>query len=25
VTNTGPHCFSGGRLQGISFGVQYQF
>ncbi|HLX31112.1 MAG TPA: porin [Casimicrobiaceae bacterium] len=25
VTNTGPHCYSGGRLQGISFGVQYQF
>ncbi|HJU24772.1 MAG TPA: porin, partial [Casimicrobiaceae bacterium] len=25
VTNTGPHCFSGGKPQGVSFGVQYQF
>ena len=25
VTNTGPHCFAGGRLQGISAGVDYRF
>jgi predicted porin len=25
VTNTGPHCFSGGRLQGVSVGVGYRF
>jgi len=25
VTNTGPHCFSGGRLQGVSAGVNYRF
>jgi predicted porin len=25
VTNTGPHCFSGGRLQGVSVGVGYWF
>lgn len=25
VTNTGPHCFSGGRLEGVSVGVAYRF
>jgi predicted porin len=25
VTGTGPHCFSGGRLQGFSVGVAYRF
>jgi predicted porin len=25
VTNTGPHCFTGGRLQGVSAGVYYRF
>jgi predicted porin len=25
VTNGGPHCFSGGRLQGVSAGVNYKF
>jgi len=25
VTNTGPHCFSGGKLQGVSVGVGYRF
>ena len=25
VTNTGPHCFAGGRLQGVSAGVNYRF
>ncbi len=25
VTNTGPHCFSGGRVQGVSVGVGYRF
>ena len=25
VTNTGPHCFAGGKLQGISFGMGYRF
>jgi predicted porin len=25
VTNTGPHCFAGGRLQGVSAGVAYKF
>jgi predicted porin len=25
VTNTGPHCFSGGRLEGVSVGVNYKF
>lgn len=25
VTNTGPHCFSGGHLQGVSAGVDYRF
>jgi predicted porin len=25
VTNTGPHCFSGGRLQGVSAGVAFKF
>jgi hypothetical protein len=25
VTNTGPHCFSGGKLQGVSVGVNYKF
>jgi len=25
VTNTGPHCFTGGRLQGISAGVNFKF
>lgn len=24
VTNTGPHCFAGGRLQGISAGVDFR-
>jgi len=25
VTNTGPHCFSGGKLQGVSAGVDFRF
>jgi predicted porin len=25
VSNTGPHCFAGGHLQGVSVGVQYRF
>jgi predicted porin len=25
VTNGGPHCFAGGRLQGVSAGVAYRF
>ena len=25
VTNTGPHCFAGGKLQGVSAGVTYKF
>jgi len=25
VTGDGPHCFAGGRLQGISVGVNYKF
>jgi hypothetical protein len=25
VTNTGPHCFSGGRPEGVSVGVAYKF
>jgi predicted porin len=25
VTNTGPHCFSGGRPEGVSVGVAYRF
>jgi predicted porin len=25
VTNDGPHCFAGGRLQGISAGVDFKF
>jgi predicted porin len=25
VTGTGPHCFAGGHLQGISAGVSYRF
>jgi predicted porin len=25
VTNDGPHCFSGGRLQGVSAGVAFKF
>ena len=25
VTNTGPHCFTGGKLQGVSAGVQFKF
>ena len=25
VTNTGPHCFSSGRLQGVSAGVAFKF
>ena len=25
VTNTGPHCFAGGHLQGVSIGAQYRF
>jgi predicted porin len=25
VSNTGPHCYAGGHLQGVSFGVQYRF
>ena len=25
VTNGGPHCFAGGRLQGVSTGVNYKF
>jgi predicted porin len=25
VTGTGPHCFAGGRLQGVSAGVSYKF
>jgi hypothetical protein len=25
VSGGGPHCFAGGRLQGVSFGVNYKF
>jgi predicted porin len=25
VTNTGPHCFSGGRVEGVSVGIAYRF
>jgi predicted porin len=25
VSNTGPHCFAGGKLQGVSIGVAYKF
>jgi predicted porin len=25
VTNTGPHCFAGSKLQGVSAGVAYKF
>jgi predicted porin len=25
VSNTGPHCYAGGQLQGISLGVNYKF
>ena len=25
VTGNGPHCFAGGRLQGVSVGVNYKF
>ena len=25
VTNTGPHCFAGGKLQGVSVGAAYKF
>jgi hypothetical protein len=25
VSNTGPHCFAGGHLQGVSAGVDYRF
>jgi len=25
TSNTGPHCFAGGHLQGISVGLQYRF
>ena len=25
TSNTGPHCFAGGHLQGVSVGVQYRF
>jgi predicted porin len=25
VTNSGPHCFAGGRLQGVSVGANYRF
>jgi len=25
VTNGGPHCFAGGKLQGISVGMGYRF
>jgi predicted porin len=25
VTNGGPHCFAGGKLQGVSAGVNYKF
>ena len=25
VSNTGPHCFAGGRLEGVSVGVNYKF
>jgi predicted porin len=25
VTNDGPHCFAGGKLQGVSVGVNYKF
>ena len=25
TSNTGPHCFAGGKLQGVSAGVQYRF
>ncbi len=25
VSNGGPHCFAGGRLKGVSLGVNYKF
>lgn len=25
VTNAGPHCFAGGKLQAVSIGMQYRF
>lgn len=25
IANTGPHCFSGGRVQGVSIGMDYRF
>jgi len=25
VTGSGPHCFAGGKVQGVSVGVQYRF
>jgi len=25
TSNTGPHCFAGGHLQGVSIGAQYRF
>jgi predicted porin len=25
VSNTGPHCFAGGKLKGVSIGVNYKF
>ena len=25
VTGTGPHCFSGGKPEGVSVGVAYRF
>ena len=25
VTNTGPHCYAGGRLEAVSVGMQYRF
>ena len=25
VSNDGPHCFAGGKLQGVSIGVAYKF
>jgi len=25
VTGNGPHCFAGGKLQGVSIGMQYRF
>ena len=25
VSNTGPHCYAGGQLQGVSLGVNYKF